>query len=194
MTRRVFTGMAAAILMIMTASANVFAQAGEGTRDGRTFRTSLYVVWGGDSSGGLAVPDSLKDAVRDIDKMYGLKNYRLVSEHFQTFGSGGMAQSNSILKGLGGYTMENRPVFTEWQLGPIAPGAGPAGSVGFTRFIYKARVPTTIGGAVDYSNVESAINRFTLKLGKPSVVASMQVPQTDSMLFFVLVADLADPI
>jgi hypothetical protein len=182
----------AALFLMMTASAAVLAQPGEDKMEGRTFRTSLYVLSGGSSSGGSAVPDTLKDAVREIDKIYGLKSYRLVSEHFQTFGAGGMAQSNSILKGLGDYTMENRPVFTEWQLGPIAPVQGSARSIMFMRFNYKARVPSAIGNSVDYSSIETAIHRFSLKLGKASVVATMQVPQTDAMLFFVLAAEEAD--
>lgn len=181
----------AIILAVLSVSA--FSQEPGEQRDNRTFRTRLFVLLGDKESGKTNIPERARGAIAEIDEMYGLKNYRLISDHFQRLGFGGLAHSNSILKEFGGYSMEDQPVFTEWRLGPLTPLPDSQGSVEFRNFSFRARVPFTYGEAVRYESVDSTVSRFSVRLGRASVVATLQVPRTDAMLFFVVAVEAADP-
>ena len=166
-----------------------FAQGPEGQSDQRSFRVNLYVVAG---SGERAASDKVKNAVKDLGDVFDIGNLKIGSAFYQRISGGGSGSISSIQRDFAGYSIENQPVFTEWQVN-VLDAQGAAGTVGFRRFFFKARVPSMVQNAVTYQSVETNVNNVRVWLGKPAVVATLKAPMSDSVLFLVLEAELADP-
>lgn len=182
--------LAAAALIALSAGV-LLAQSTERQNDGRSFRVSLYVVSSGSGSG-PEVPGKIKEAISKVGSAFDISGLRLASVYYQRIASGGSGVSNSIQRDFAGYQVENSPVYTEWAMN-LLDSRGPAGTVGFRHFGFKARVPSTVNGAMQYFNVESSVNNLRVWLGKPAVVSTLKAPMSNSVLFLVVQADMADP-
>jgi len=176
------------IASLMLAGA-AFAQGPERPRDQRSFKVNLYVVAG---SGDRSAPDKVRNAVRDLSDVFDVKDLKIGSAFYQRISGGGSGSISSIQRDFAGYTVENQPVFTEWQVNNL-DSEGAAGTVGFRRFYFKARVPSMVQNAVTYQSVETTVSNVRVWLGRPAVVATLKAPMSDSVLFLVLEAELADP-
>jgi len=182
--------LAAAALIILTAGV-LLAQSPERQNDGRSFSVSLYVVSSG-SERGPEVAGKIKEAISKVGGAFDISSLRLASVYYQRIASGGSGESNSIQPDFAAYSMENNPSYTEWGMNSL-DSQGPAGTIGFRHFGFKARVPSTVNGAIQYFNLESNVNNLRVWVGKPAVVSTLKAPMSNSVLFLVVVAEMADP-
>lgn len=184
----------ALLLAVLVASGFVQAEAQSDGKviDGRTFRLRIFFVAGGDSIEKGDVPDRLKDAVGNLRGEFGLRNFRVISSYVQTMGVGGQAQGSSITGNLGSYSMAKKPVFTDWQLGPLEFSPDRPQIAEFRRFHHRARLPWDNAGAVEYSPVEYSVNRVRLRIGKAEMIGSRPIPLAEEMLFYFVQVEQID--
>lgn len=152
------------------------------------FNVTLYVL--AEGKGG-DVQEKIMPIVRRIRTEFGDADLNVASVRTQLLGVGGRVQSRTILDTLGKLEKTDRPIFSEWSLGPIKLDDAVGRTIEFGMFEYFARLTSKIGNEVTYENIKFNLSRVVVPLNAPTLIGNQPLPAGGGSLYFVVVVERA---
>ena len=161
------------------------------------YKVITHVVVGSNdpAAAGKPVIGKTAKAIDQVRPDFEYSDYRLVTNHFQTFGNGGSVTFESILSSIGSLKGDENPIFTDWIYGGFRINENPAGTLSLKNFRFQARVPVVFRGlelesgrpsVVKYEVLKLSLNNLEMEFNKPVAIASLLMPLNGESLFFIL--------
>lgn len=192
MKRTIFT-IGAALFFLALNTAAVVAQSK--VQNNGSYSLVSHVFIGTSESARAEIRPSLEKALLVANTDFNYKGFRHQQSFLQAIGNGGNIGFQGLMKGIGSLETSGNPVFTEWSMGGFRVAEDDPNAASLQSFRFNARVPVKYAGIeneqnrstfVKYEALKIGLSRVSLTAGKPIVVGTLPVPNTDETIFIVL--------
>ena len=190
-------------LLLLSATANVFAQSdSQKPQADPCYEVVLQILIASNNpSEKSSLPPSLSNAVKKLKTNYNFSDYRLATTFLQR--TSGSIEYKSLLSDFTGLKDTTAPVFSEWSLRNLRslPGANGRTAIYFESFRFGARVPVVVGTREENGKTASNINyeaigisttRLSINESEPTVIGSLTTPKPDELMFLILTVKPAE--
>lgn len=157
------------------------------------YRIYTYTLVGSDDAGVRSdVPSRLSKTVDSIRRDFGHSNFGLLSTQFQTINAKGFINYNGLLNGFMIDAGGGQPVHAEWSYAGFRTNGDRAGLKSF-QFSMLYPVKTFVGGdkenaapVINNQRIGLSVQEIGLKIGEPSLIATLPVGVTGKSLYFIV--------
>ncbi len=164
------------------------AQTAQTEKVQRNYEVMMQTVIGTDAADNQNnTPSALSPEIGKLKQNYSYKNYRMSLNNFQRIAENGTINSRTLINSIGSFpSIESYPIYFNWRLVRVKNSDNETtDSVKIDFFHFDASFPAPRSNSIAYDKIELDLSELVLKIGKPTVIGSIAVPQTNETLFFI---------
>lgn len=148
------------------------------------------------SAAKTSFPADLSPVVKELEERYNFGGYRLISNHLHRVGIRGNVHYRSLLDELN--PSGPGKVKSQWKFRRLQSLTGSNGReyVSFQHFSFEAGIPLPSGlressgrdlePVIIAEVINLALENFSIPVGDPTLIGTLDMPKSDDVLFFVL--------